>query len=110
MHRRDEPASTDLGHQVSDIDDHAPRDVRGGDPDGGGIEHLEAAGGVLVQEGQKAGVGVRRAAEVWQRRSGRGSRERGVVQEAEGGEGGVQVGEEVGCRFAEGAGEEREEA
>lgn len=63
MYRGYEAAPRHLGHQIADVDYDGAGDVGRGDPGAGDVEDFEAAGGVLMEEGEDAGVGVGRAAE-----------------------------------------------
>ena len=58
VHSSNPPPPTYLRHQIADINDEGAGDVGRGDPDAGGVEDFETAGGVLVEEGEDAGVGL----------------------------------------------------
>lgn len=64
MERGHEFAPAHLRHEVPDIDDEAPRHIRGGNPVPVGVANLQSARAVLVQERKQTRVGVGRAAEL----------------------------------------------
>ena len=95
-----------LCHKIANVDDYASGDVGRRDPFASSVEDFEAAGRVLMKEGEQAGVGMRGTVELlfWG-----GWDESGVVEEAESADAVLKEVHEGAWRFPEGDGEECKE-